>query len=89
MPGNGDIALIAFFGMLGAALSSAIALSHLPRTRESHTIAYALALFKLPLGSLTALAGILLIHGRFIPGLRELDTQQQILVYAFVLASHN
>jgi len=83
-PGSGDIALIEFFGLLGAALSSAIAISRLPRSRETHTISYALALFKLPLGALTAIAGILLTHGRFVPGLTELDTQQQILAYAFV-----
>ena len=76
--------MIEFFGLLGAALSSAIAISRLPRSRETHTISYALALFKLPLGALTAIAGILLIHGRFVPGLTELDTQQQILAYAFV-----
>jgi hypothetical protein len=83
-PSGGDIALIAFFGLLGAAVSSALAVSQLPRSKESHTISYALALFKLPLGSLTAIAGVLLVHGRFVPGLSELDTQPQILAYAFV-----
>jgi hypothetical protein len=83
-PGSSDLALIALFGLIGAALSSAISLSNLPKSRETHTIAYALALFKLPLGALTAVGGILLIHGRFVPGLSQLDTQPQILAYAFV-----
>jgi hypothetical protein len=71
-------------GLLGAALSSAISVSRLPPSRQSHTIAYALALFKLPLGALTAIGGVLLIHGRFVPGLVHLDSQPQILAYAFV-----
>jgi hypothetical protein len=69
---------------LGAALSSAISVSRLPASHRTHTIAYALAFFKLPLGALTAIGGILLIHGRFIPGLAHLDSQPQILAYAFV-----
>jgi hypothetical protein len=83
-PGASDLALIALFGLLGAALSSAISVCNLPRSRETHTVAYELALFKLPLGALTAIGGILLIHGRFVPGLSQLDTQPQILAYAFV-----
>ena len=83
-PASGDIALVALFGLLGAALSSAISVARLPATRQTHTIAYALAFFKLPLGALTAIGGVLLIHGRFVPGLVHLDSQPQILAYAFV-----
>jgi hypothetical protein len=83
-PASGDIALVALIGLLGAALSSAISVSRLPATRQAHTIAYALAFFKLPLGALTAIGGVLLIHGRFVPGLVHLDSQPQILAYAFV-----
>ncbi len=83
-PASGDIALVALFGLLGAALSSAISVSRLPATRQTHTIAYALAFFKLPLGALTAIGGVLLIHGRFVPGLVHLDSQPQILAYTFV-----
>ena len=38
----------------------------------------------MPSGSLTAVAGILLLGGGFVPGLSELDTQRQILAYALV-----
>ena len=43
----------------------------------------ALALLKLPAGALTAILGILLVRGAFVPGLSQLDTQPQILAYAF------
>jgi len=38
-----------------------------------------------PSGALTAVAGLLLLRGQFLPGLSALDTQQQILAYALVL----
>jgi hypothetical protein len=44
----------------------------------------ALSLLKLPSGALTAIVGILLVRGEFIPGLSQLDNQPQILAYAFV-----
>ena len=83
-PSAGDVALVASVGLLGAALSSAIWVSRLPASQNSHTISFVLALFKLPVGALTALAGLLIIHGRFVPGLSWLDTQPQVLAYAFV-----
>jgi hypothetical protein len=44
-----------------------------------------LAFLKLPAGALTAIGGLILISGRFIPGLTDLDTQGTILAYAIVL----
>jgi hypothetical protein len=44
----------------------------------------ALALLKVPSGALTAVAGILLLGGGFVPGLSDLDSQRQILAYALV-----
>jgi hypothetical protein len=44
----------------------------------------ALTWLKVPTGSLTAVAGILLLGGNFVPGLSELDSQRQILAYALV-----
>jgi hypothetical protein len=34
---------------------------------------------------LTAITGLVLLYGKFIPGLSELDSQGQILAYAIVL----
>jgi hypothetical protein len=83
-PASWDVSLVAVVGLLGASLSSAIWVSRLPPSPNSNTVAYALAFFKLPVGALSAVAGLLVIHGQFIPGLSELDTQPQILAYAFV-----
>jgi hypothetical protein len=44
----------------------------------------ALALLKLPLGAITALLGLLLMRGEFVPGLSALDTSAQILAWALV-----
>ena len=49
-----------------------------------YDVPLALALLKVPTGALTAVAGILLLGGGFVPGLSELDTQRQILAYALV-----
>jgi hypothetical protein len=38
-----------------------------------------------PTGSLTAVAGIILLTGDVVPGLSELDSQGQILAYALLL----
>jgi hypothetical protein len=45
----------------------------------------ALALLKLPFGALSGILGLVLIHGRFVPGLTDLDTSGQILAYAVAL----
>ena len=45
----------------------------------------ALAVLKLPTGALTAILGLLLMRGGFIPGLGALDTPAQIIAWAIVL----
>jgi hypothetical protein len=42
----------------------------------------ALAVLKVPSGALTAVIGVLLLAGGFVPGLSNLDSQRQILAYA-------
>jgi hypothetical protein len=44
----------------------------------------ALAWLKVTAGALTAIGAIIAIRGNFIPGLSELDSQEQILAYALV-----
>jgi hypothetical protein len=41
----------------------------------------ALALLKVPLGALTAVLGLLLMSGGFVPGLSALDSSAQILAW--------
>jgi hypothetical protein len=84
LPAPGDVTLTALFGLLGGALSGAFAIRNLQGTSTPYAVPVALSLLKLPSGALTAIVGILLVRGEFIPGLSQLDNQPQILAYAFV-----
>jgi hypothetical protein len=83
-PPAGDVAVVALMGVLGAALSATLAVQKLRGTSAPYSVPVSLALFKLPAGALTAIAGLLLIKGGFVPGFSQLDTQGQILAYAIV-----
>jgi hypothetical protein len=84
-PSSADVYILAGLGLLGGALAAAFSIRHLRGTSLPYDIPIALAMLKVPSGSLTAVAGILLLGGGFVPGLSELDTQRQILAYALVL----
>jgi hypothetical protein len=81
-PSRIDLPLIAILGTIGGALSAAIALRNMRGTPAPYSISLALSLFKFPMGALTAIAGLLLVHGKFVPGLSDLDSSGQILAYA-------
>jgi hypothetical protein len=68
--------------VLGASLSVAVALRSTRQTSAPYGVAGALLLMKLPCGALTALAGLLLIRGDFVPGFSAIDKQDQIVAYA-------
>jgi hypothetical protein len=58
-----------------------------PKVRGTSTpydVPLALAILKVPTGALTAVVGILLLGGGFVPGFSELDSQRQILAYALI-----
>jgi hypothetical protein len=84
LPAPGDVALVALFGLLGGALSGTLAIRKLQGSSTPYSVSTALSLLKLPSGALTAIVGILLVRGEFIPGLSQLDNQPQILAYAFI-----
>jgi hypothetical protein len=83
-PRGGDVAVVALMGVLGAALSATLAVQKLRGTAAPYAVPVGLAFFKLPAGALTAIAGLLLIKGDFVPGFSQLDSQGQILAYAIV-----
>jgi hypothetical protein len=83
-PTGGDMALVATLGLLGAALSAALAMRRLSGKSTPYQVPVALALFKLPSGALTSIVGLLLLQGDFVPGFSAVDTQGQILAYAVV-----
>lgn len=83
-PSSGDVMIVAGLGLLGGALAAAFTIRKLRGTSTPYDIPLALAMLKVPSGSLTAVAAILLLGGGFVPGLSQLDSQRQILAYALV-----
>ena len=84
-PSSGDVAIVAGLGLLGGALAAAFAIRNVRGSSSPYGVSIALACLKVPSGALTAVAGILLLGGNFVPGFSELDSQRQILAYALVL----
>ena len=84
-PRGADVLVVAWLGLMGAALAAAVAIRNLQGTSTPYDVPFALAALKLPVGVLTAIGGLLALRGDFIPGLSQLDTQGQILAYALVL----
>jgi hypothetical protein len=84
-PSGADVILVVGLGLLGGVLAAAFAVRNIRGTSTPYDIPIALAVLKAPTGALTAIAGLMLLRGDFLPGLSALDSQQQILAYAFVL----
>jgi hypothetical protein len=80
-----DVLLVEAIGLIAAALASAAALRGMRGTSTPYGVPLALAVLKLPTGALTALLGLLLMRGQFIPGLSALDSPAQIIAWAIVL----
>lgn len=83
-PSPGDMPIVAGLGAIGGLLAALLSIRTLRGTSVPYGIPVALALLKVPAGMLTAVAGILLFGGGFVPGLSNLDSQRQILAYALV-----
>lgn len=83
-PTSNDIIIIVGIGTVGGALASLFAIRKVRGTSTPYNVPVALALFKVPVGALFAVAGILLLGGGFFPGVGGLDSQRQILAYALV-----
>jgi hypothetical protein len=79
-----DIWLVEIVGLVSAAVASAFALRGIRGTSTPYSLPVALAALKLPTGALTAVLGLLLMRGAFIPGLSALDTSAQIVSWAIV-----
>lgn len=81
---RGDLALVELVGLAGAALAAVFALRGIKGTSTPFALPVALAILKLPCGALTALLGLFLMRGEFVPGLSALDSSGQILAWAVV-----
>jgi hypothetical protein len=79
-----DIPIVALLGVIAAAISAAVALRKLHGTSTPYSLPVALAVLKLPTGALTAVLGLLLMRGGFVPGLSALDNPAQIIAWAIL-----
>jgi hypothetical protein len=77
-----DFPLVLGLGLTAAALAAAISLRGVWGTSTPFRLPIALAVLKLPTGAMTALIGLLLLRGQFVPGLSALDTSAQIVAWA-------
>ncbi|MFC8195492.1 hypothetical protein ACFWBR_15830 [Streptomyces sp. NPDC060006] len=84
VPGGGDVLIVEFFGLCGAALAGALSLRHMQGTATPFMVPICLLLLRLPIGALAAVFGMLIIKGDFVPGLSNLDSDAQILAWALV-----
>jgi hypothetical protein len=79
-----DIWLIEVVGLVAASVAGAFSLRRIRGTSTPYSLPVALTLLKLPSGALTAVLGLLLMRGAFVPGLSALDSDAQIISWAIV-----
>lgn len=79
-----DYPVVEFVGIVAAAVAAAASLRRIRGTSTPYNVPVALALLKLPTGALTAVLGLLLMRGEFVPGLRALDSSAQIIAWAVI-----
>ncbi|MGR4850404.1 hypothetical protein [Streptomyces sp. LARHCF252] len=83
-----DVLSVELAGLTGAALTT---VSSLRKIHDDHSAPYTLPLaaatLKLPLGAISAFAGVLFIGGGFLPGLSALDSPIQIIAWAIVFGA--
>ena len=77
-----DLLIVELVGLAAAAVAAAAAVRKLRGSSEPHGLPVALAVLKLPTGAITAVLGLVLMRGQFVPGLSALDTSAQILAWA-------
>ncbi|CAM5548991.1 hypothetical protein SATRM34S_04501 [Streptomyces atroolivaceus] len=79
-----DYVVVEFVGVVAAAIAAAASLRRIRGSSTPYNVPVALALLKLPTGALTAVLGLLLMRGEFVPGLQSLDSSAQIIAWAVI-----
>ncbi|MGP3988995.1 hypothetical protein [Streptomyces sp. 3N207] len=79
-----DYLAVEFIGLVAAGIAAATTIRRIGGTAEPYNVPFALALLKLPMGALTAVLGLLLMRGGFVPGLTALDSSAQIISWAII-----
>lgn len=77
-----DLPIVELVGLIAAAVAAAVSLRSIKGTTTPFGLPVALALLKLPTGALTAVLGLLLMRGQFVPGLSARDSSAQIIAWA-------
>jgi hypothetical protein len=80
----GDYLVVELVGLVAAGVASAAVLRKINGSSTPYSVPVALAALKLPAGALTAVLGLLLMRGGFVPGLTALDNSAQIVAWALV-----
>ncbi|MER6786347.1 hypothetical protein ABT330_17305 [Streptomyces sp. NPDC000658] len=83
-PSGASLLLVAVVGMTAAALAGAASVRKIQGTSMPYMVPLGLLLLRLPIGALSAVLGLILIRGEFIPGLSALDNNAQIVGWAVV-----
>ncbi|CCK30565.1 hypothetical protein BN159_6186 [Streptomyces davaonensis JCM 4913] len=82
-PADGDnVLLVASLGAASAALAGATSIRHIRGSAVPYMVPMSLLILRIPIGALSAILGLVLIHGEFIPGLSALDSGAQIAAWA-------
>ncbi|MGW0787508.1 hypothetical protein ACWD04_04465 [Streptomyces sp. NPDC002911] len=79
-----DYVVVEFVGIVAAAIAAAASLRRIRGSSTPYNVPVALALLKLPTGALTAVLGLLLMRGEFVPGLQSLNSSAQIIAWAVI-----
>lgn len=79
-----DLFVVELVGLAAAAVAAAAAIRGMRGSSERTGLPLALTVLKLPTGALTAVLGLILMRGEFIPGLSALDSPGQILAWGLV-----
>ena len=70
-PSGGDAPLVLGIGLTAGAFAAALSVRGIRGTSTPYGVPVAIAWLKLPAGALTALFGMLMVHGSFVPGCRR------------------
>jgi hypothetical protein len=83
-PRAADIVMVALLGAAGGAIAALLSIRNVRGTSTPYDVPAALAMLKIPLGAFTAILALVAIRANLVPGLSNVDSQQQILAYALV-----
>ncbi|MEU8031107.1 hypothetical protein AB0C13_21115 [Streptomyces sp. NPDC049099] len=79
-----DYLVVEIVGLVAAGIAAATSLRKIRGASTPYNVPVVLAALKLPTGALTAVLGLQLMRGGFVPGLNALDSSAQIIAWSIV-----